>query len=47
MHVAMHVSNAIIKFAEDTTVVGLTTNNNNETAYREKVRASPSTKRRS
>ena len=34
--VAMHASNSIIKFANDTTVVGLTTNNN-ETAYREEV----------
>ena len=32
--VAMHGSNSIIKFAGDTTVVGLITNNN-ETAYRE------------
>jgi hypothetical protein len=36
--VAMHVSNTIIKFADDTTVVGLITNND-ETAYREDVRA--------
>ena len=36
--VAMHASNSIIKFADDTTVVGLTTNND-ETAYREEVRA--------
>ena len=36
--VAMQASNAIIKFADDTTVVGLITNNN-ETAYREEVRA--------
>ena len=36
--VAMHASNAIIKFADDTTVVDLITNNG-ETAYREKVRA--------
>ena len=35
--VAMHASNAIIKFADDTTVVGLITNN--EPAYREEVRA--------
>ena len=35
---AMHTSNSIIKFADDTTVVGLITNNN-ETAYREEVRA--------
>jgi hypothetical protein len=34
----MHASNSIIKFADDTTVVGLITNND-ETAYREKVRA--------
>ena len=33
-----HVSNSIIKFDEDTTVVGLITNNA-ETAYREEVRA--------
>ena len=36
--VAMHASNSIIKFADDTTVVGLITNNN-EAAYREEVRA--------
>ena len=36
--VAMHPSNSIIKFADDTTVVGLITNND-ETAYREEVRA--------
>ena len=35
---AMHASNSIIKFADDTTVVGLITNNN-ETADREQVRA--------
>ena len=35
--VAMHVSNSIIEFADDTTVVGLITNND-ETAYRD-VRA--------
>ena len=35
---AMHASNSIIKFADDTTVVGLITNNN-ETAYRDEVRA--------
>ena len=35
---AMHVSNSIIKFADDTTIVGLITNND-ETAYREEVRA--------
>ena len=34
---ATHDSNTIIKFADDTTVVGLITNNN-ETAYREEVR---------
>ena len=34
---ARHVSNTIIKFADDTTVVGLITNND-ETAYREEVR---------
>ncbi|CDQ68276.1 unnamed protein product [Oncorhynchus mykiss] len=34
----MHVSNTIIKFADNTTVVGLITNND-ETAYREEVRA--------
>ena len=36
--VAMHASNSIIEFADDTTVVGLITNND-ETAYREEVRA--------
>jgi hypothetical protein len=36
--VAMHASNSIIKFADDTTVVGLITNND-DTAYREEVRA--------
>uniref|UniRef100_A0A4W5L6E0 Reverse transcriptase domain-containing protein n=1 Tax=Hucho hucho TaxID=62062 RepID=A0A4W5L6E0_9TELE len=36
--VAKHASNSIIKFADDTTVVGLITNND-ETAYREEVRA--------
>jgi hypothetical protein len=36
--IATHVSNSIIKFAENTTVVDLITNNN-ETAYREEVRA--------
>ncbi|CDQ66175.1 unnamed protein product [Oncorhynchus mykiss] len=36
--VAMHASNSIIKFADDTTVVGLITNND-KTAYREEVRA--------
>jgi hypothetical protein len=35
--VAKHDSNTIIKFADDTTVVGLITDNN-ETAYREEVR---------
>ena len=35
--VAKHDSNTIIKFADDTTVVGLITNND-ETAYREVVR---------
>jgi hypothetical protein len=34
----MHASNSIIKVADDTTVVGLITNNN-EMAYREEVRA--------
>ena len=34
---AMHDSNTIIKFADDTTVVGLITDND-ETAYREEVR---------
>jgi hypothetical protein len=33
----MHASNSIIKFANNTTVVGLVTNND-ETAYREEVR---------
>ncbi|CDQ57089.1 unnamed protein product [Oncorhynchus mykiss] len=36
--VAMHASNSIIKFADDTTVVGLITNND-ETAYREEETA--------
>ena len=36
--VAKHASNLIIKFADDTTVVGLITNDD-ETAYREEVRA--------
>jgi hypothetical protein len=36
--VALHASNSIIKFADDTTVVGSITSNN-ETAYREKLRA--------
>ena len=35
--VAKHDSNAIIKFAEDTAVVGLLTDND-ETAYRQEVR---------
>ena len=35
--VAKHDSNSIIKFADDTMVVGLITDNN-ETAYREEVR---------
>ena len=34
--VVTHVSNSIIKFADDTTIVGLITNND-ETAYREEV----------
>ena len=38
--VAMYASNSIIKFVDDTTVVGLITNND-ETAYREEVRLSP------
>ena len=37
---ARHDSNTIIKFANDTTVVGLITDNN-ETAYREEVRDRP------
>ena len=36
--VAMHTSNSIIKFAYDTTAVGLITNKD-EKAYREEVRA--------
>ena len=36
--VDMHASNSIIKFADNTTVVGLITNSD-ETAYREEVRA--------
>jgi hypothetical protein len=36
--VATHASNSIIKFADDTTVVSLITKND-ETAYREEVRA--------
>ena len=35
---AMHASNSIIKFADDTAVVGLLTNNEEETAYKEEVR---------
>ena len=35
--VAMHASNSILKFTDDTTVVVIT--NNDETAYREEVRA--------
>ena len=35
---ATHASNSIIKFADDTTVVGLITNND-KTAYREELRA--------
>ena len=34
---ATHASNSIIKFADDTTVVGLIANNN-DTAYREEAR---------
>ena len=34
----MHIANSIIKFADDTTVVGLITNID-ETSYREEVRA--------
>ena len=36
--VALHASHSIIKFADDTTVVGLITNND-EKAYKEEVRA--------
>jgi hypothetical protein len=36
--VAKHASNSIIKFADNTTAVGLITNDD-ETAYREEVRA--------
>ena len=36
--VATHASNSIIKFADDTTVVGLITNHD-QTAYREEVRS--------
>ena len=35
---ATHASNSIIRFADNTTIVGLITNND-ETAYREEVRA--------
>ena len=35
---AIHTSNSIIKFADDTTIVGLITNHD-KTAYREEVRA--------
>jgi hypothetical protein len=35
---ATHTSNSVIKFADNTTVVGLIINND-ETAYREEVRA--------
>ena len=35
--VATHASNSIVQFADDTTVAGLITNND-ETAYREEVR---------
>jgi hypothetical protein len=34
----MHASNSIIKFTDNATVIGLITNND-ETAYREEVRA--------
>jgi hypothetical protein len=34
---ATHASNSIIKFADDTSIVGLITNND-KTAYREEVR---------
>jgi hypothetical protein len=37
---AIHASDSIIKFADDTTVVGLITNND-ETVYREEVRVCP------
>ena len=36
--VAMHASNSVMKFTDETTVVGFITNND-ETAYREEVRA--------
>ena len=39
MTVATHDSSTIIKFADVTTVVGLITNNNNETTYRDNVSA--------
>ena len=35
---ATHASHSVINFADDTTVVGLITNND-ETAYREEMRA--------
>jgi hypothetical protein len=35
----MHTSNSIIKLADHTTAVGLITNNDDETVYREEVRA--------
>jgi hypothetical protein len=38
-YVAMHAYNSIVKFSDDTTVVGLTTNND-ETTYRKEVRHS-------
>jgi hypothetical protein len=38
---AKHASNSIIKFADDTTVEGLITNND-ETDYREEVKGSGS-----
>ncbi|KAI3364660.1 hypothetical protein L3Q82_011442 [Scortum barcoo] len=37
--VATHSSNTIVKFADDTTVIGLITGDSTETAYREEVRA--------
>uniref|UniRef100_A0A8K9V2X2 Reverse transcriptase domain-containing protein n=1 Tax=Oncorhynchus mykiss TaxID=8022 RepID=A0A8K9V2X2_ONCMY len=37
--VAMHASNSIFKFVDDTTVVGLIITNNDKTAYREEVMA--------
>jgi hypothetical protein len=39
--VVKHDSNTIIKFADDTTVVGLIITDNDETAYREEVRDLP------